>query len=78
MNETKKTEKLFQEFKDKWDKMSNKERHQTLLNMVLNIGYRMDILANVVSQLPDIKEIHDNMDKELKDILNGAPLPNKD
>jgi len=78
MNETKKTEQLFQEFKDKWDKMSNKERHQTLLNMVLNIGYRMDILANVVSQLPDIKEIHDNMDKELKDILNGVPLPNKD
>ena len=70
-------DKLFEEFRKKWKKMSTIEREETLLNMILNIGYRMDILAGVLSQLPDIKEIHDKMDDELKRILAGEPPSQK-
>lgn len=70
------TEEMFKEFREKWDKMSSIDREETLLNMILNVGYRMDILAGIISQLPDIKAIHDKMDDELKSVLNGDyPLP---
>ena len=44
-------EQAFAAFKKKWDKMGNKERQETLLNMIINLGYRMDILASIVSEI---------------------------
>ncbi|MBC8305021.1 MAG: hypothetical protein H8E55_55805 [Pelagibacterales bacterium] len=54
-------EKLAKEHMDKfmksWKKMNNKDKHDTLLNMMLNLAYRMDILASVVSGLDEVKDM---------------------
>ncbi len=47
----------FTQFQEKWDKMDVNERNGTLLNMVLSLSYRLDILASVVSNLDEVTEM---------------------
>jgi len=62
-------EKLAKEHMDmfmkKWKKMNNKDKHETLLNMMLNLAYRMDILASVVSGLKEVKDMKNVFDPNI-------------
>ena len=68
-------EKVFKDFKKKWDKMSHDKREETLLNMIINLGYRMDILASIVSEIDEVKEMTSTIDPQVQDIMNGESSP---
>ena len=46
-------------FKKKWKKWNNSQKMDTLLNMLLGVAYRLDILATVVDGIPDVQKMKD-------------------
>ena len=53
-------------FRETWDKLDDSERLNTLLNMVMSVAYRMDILASVVSGIPAVKDMEDAVKDKIK------------
>jgi len=47
--------KALTDFKERWLKMDAEEKVETLLAMNMNLAYRLDILATVVSGIPDVQ-----------------------
>jgi len=62
-------------FQEKWNKMETKEQVDTLLDMVLNAGFKLDMLATAVYTEPTMKEHLDTfstkINKEMEDKNNG-------
>ena len=50
-------EEAMKKFKDKWETWTPEQKLDTLLNMILGIGYRIDILASVVSGIPEVEKM---------------------
>jgi hypothetical protein len=61
-----KMQEAFTQFQEKWDKMEVNERNGTLLNMVLSLSYRLDILASVVSNLSEVQEMENVAQEAVK------------
>jgi len=68
-----KMQEAFKKFEEKWDKMDANERSGTLLNMILSLSYRLDILASVVSNLTEVQ----NMENIAKESLNPSKKEKK-
>lgn len=66
-------EKAMGLFQDKWKNMNTDQKFETLLDMVLNAGFKLDMLATAVYTEPTMKEHLDtfsnkmNTEKENKD-----------
>ena len=42
--------------------------------MIINLGYRMDILASIVSEIQEVKDMQSVIPPEVDDLINkGAP-----
>ena len=54
------------EFRKKWEGMKDKQKIDTLINMVMSVAYRMDILASVVSGIPAVKDMEDAAKEQIK------------
>ena len=52
-------------FQDKWNKMNTDERLNTLLDMVLNAGFKLDMLATAVYTEPTMKEHLDTFSNKI-------------
>jgi|TARA_B100000315_G_C14576669_1_gene588262 hypothetical protein len=61
--------KALQDFKDRWEKMGIEERLETVLAMNMNLAYRLDILATIVSSIPGVK----GMDQFIQDLPIAQP-----
>jgi len=58
-----------QAFKDRWEKMGIEDRLETVLAMNMNLAYRLDILATIVSSIPGVK----GMDQFIQDLPIAQP-----
>tara|TARA_B100001250_G_C19800602_1_gene790867 strand:+ start:751 stop:1038 length:288 start_codon:yes stop_codon:yes gene_type:complete len=52
-------EEAMDKFKAKWKEWDENQKLDTLLNMVLGVAYRLDILATVVDGIPDVQRMKD-------------------
>lgn len=68
-------EQAMDAFQEKWSKMETKEQVNTLLDMVLNAGFKLDMLATAVYTEPTMKEHLDTfstkINKEMENKKNG-------
>tara|TARA_R100000152_G_C6747369_1_gene170934 strand:- start:843 stop:1082 length:240 start_codon:yes stop_codon:yes gene_type:complete len=55
-------------FREKWKQWNQDEKLDALINMTMSVAYRMDILASVVSGLPEVQK----MENAAKDAIKKA------
>tara|TARA_R100000152_G_C6677242_1_gene112035 strand:+ start:173 stop:505 length:333 start_codon:yes stop_codon:yes gene_type:complete len=79
-------DEAMKQFKKKWEKWTTDQKVDTLLNMVLGVAYRLDILATVVDGIPDVAKMKQaskdliEREKTAADALKGTktrPSENK-
>lgn len=65
-NDQIKPEDAMKMFQDKWNNMSTDQKMDTLLDMVLNAGFKLDMLATAVYTEPTMKEHLDSFNTKVK------------
>jgi hypothetical protein len=54
-------------FREKWAVWNTEQKLDALVNMTMGVAYRLDILASVVSGIPDVQSMEDAVKDKIKE-----------